>query len=180
LTLPVSDAAIKASYSIAPIPVSKFDDSVPLAVGMGGTGIGKPVGGATLVGNGTGPMASVPEIMFGSGGASTGFPGATGSLDVAGGIKLAAVDGHGHGTGDSFTISCAEDGWGRPALVLERPGGERIDIASPLRTVSPVVTSVELTSLPGIHTATNRWLELRYAHATSLTIRHILRHRINP
>jgi hypothetical protein len=142
LSLPVSDNVIDASYSFDPIPVSKFDASIPLAVRLGGTGVSDPIKGAALVGNGDGPLASVPEIRFGSATPA-------GSLDIAGGVRLAAVDGQGNATGETFAISSSEDGWGRPVLALERPGGDRIDIASPLISVYPVVTSMEAGSVTG-------------------------------
>ena len=142
MSLPVADGVIDSTYSVEPIPLSKFDASVPLPVGLGGTGLGNPAGGAALVGNGTGPLSSVPELRLGD-------PGGASSLDVAGGIRLAEVDGQGNATGETFAIYSTEDGWGRPALVIERPGGERIDVASPLRSVGPVVTSVELISAAG-------------------------------
>jgi hypothetical protein len=142
MSLPVSDDVIDASHTFEPITFSKFDASAPLPVGLGGTGIGSPTGGAALVGNGTGPLSSVPELRLGD-------PSGASSLDVAGGIRLAEVDGQGNATGGTFAISSTEDGWGRPALVMERQGGERIDVASPLRSVGPVVASVELVSAAG-------------------------------
>lgn len=144
LTLPVADGVIDAGYAFEPIPMSKFDASTPLPVGLGGTGVGSPEAGAALVGNGTGPLASIPELRIGPG-----TPAAGGSLAVAGGIRLAEVDGQGNPTGGSFLVTSAEDGWGRPALVLERPGGDRIDVSSPLRSIGPVVTSLELESVSG-------------------------------
>lgn len=150
LNNPVADSVIDASYSMGQIPFSKFDASTPLPVELGGIGVANPEAGAALVGNGTGPLESVSEIRAepGSGG-SGGSGGSPASLAIAGGIRLAEVDGQGVPTGASYILSSAEDGWGRPALLLERPGGDKVDLSSPHRSIGPAVTSLVVESVSG-------------------------------
>lgn len=144
LQTPVSEGVIDASYSMGQIPFSKFDSSVPLPVGLGGIGVESPEVGAALVGNGTSPLSSVPELRV-----DPGSGGGPASLAIAGGIRLADVDVLGVPTGASYFLSSAEDGWGRPALLLEGPGGDKLDLSSPHRSVGPVVTSLVVESVSG-------------------------------
>ena len=133
---PVLDEAIDDTFLVAPMPLTKFLPNQVLPVRLGGTGLSNLGENQLIVGSGQQPLKTVPEVLILDDGA----------IAIAGGIRIPEYDLHGAPTGLSVKLTSTVDDWNRPALILEKSDGQKVDVLSPYQSLAPLITLVTRTS----------------------------------